>query len=426
MGRVSRVSFLIAGLLFIPAVLFAQFNNSTTSPYSRYGIGDLQPYSFGRSTAMGGATLGSRYNLQINPANPASYTALDSLNFIFEFGLEGKFSNYKTETNSMNANDVNFKYFALSFRITDWMATSLSLTPFSDVGYFVESITDMEHVGNVYTTYYGAGTISNAKWGLAIEPVKNISVGANLNYRFGQLNRNTEIVFADPSFYNVQRYSTLRIRDFGLDLGMQATLPMKNDKSLTLGVVFANSPGYTDFVSDIIQKNLSYGGALDQDTLLYREEEKGELVFPLTLGGGVSFAKENVYEINIDYYHEGWSDARFLGSKSKFLTDLNKFAIGAEWIPDKFSIRSFVNRVAYRAGFKYEQTYHTFAGQHINDFGISFGVGIPMYRSNSTLNLSAEFGQRGTKEYNLVLEKYAKVNLSVSLHDLWFMQRKID
>ncbi|QIA09819.1 hypothetical protein [Draconibacterium halophilum] len=364
--------------------------------------------------------------MQINAANPASYTSLDSLNFLFEFGLEGKFAKSATETTSMESNDVNFKYFAMSFRITKWMATSLSLTPYSDVGYFVTSQADINNVGNVYTTYYGAGTISNARWGLAIEPIKNISVGANLNYRFGQLTRNTEVTFADPSFYNVQRYSTLRIRDFGLDLGMQATLPMKNDKSLTFGLVFANSPEYTDFVSDIIQKNLSYGGAVDQDTLMYKEEEEGQLAFPMTLGGGLSFAKEDVYEINLDYYHEGWANARFLGGKSNFLTDLNKFAVGAEWIPDKFSIRSFINRVAYRAGFKYEQTYHTFAGQHIKDFGISFGVGLPLYRSNSTLNISAELGKRGTKEYNLVLEKYAKVNVSVSLHDLWFMQRRIE
>lgn len=426
MGRVSRVSFLIAGLIFIPAVLFAQFNNNTTSPYSRYGLGDLQPYSSGRSAAMGGASLASRYNMQINAANPASYTSLDSLNFLFEFGLEGKFANNLTETTSMKSNDVNFKYFAMSFRITKWMATSLSLTPYSDVGYFVTSVSDIDNVGNVYATYYGAGTISNARWGLAIEPIKNVSVGANVNYRFGQLNRNTEVTFADPSFYNVQRYSTLRIRDFGLDLGAQATLPLKNDKSLTFGLVFANSPEYTDFVSDIIQKNLSYGGARDQDTLLYREEEEGQLKFPMIFGGGLSLAKENVYEINLDYYHEGWANAEFLGGKSNFLTDLNKFAIGAEWIPDKFSIRSFINRVAYRAGFKYEQTYHTFAGQHINDFGISFGVGLPLYRSSSTLNISAELGKRGTKEYNLVLEKYAKVNVSVSLHDLWFMQRRIE
>ncbi|MEN8115747.1 MAG: hypothetical protein ABFS16_02135 [Bacteroidota bacterium] len=426
MGRFSRVSIFIAGLLFIPAVLFGQFNNSTTSPYSRYGLGDLQSYSFGRSAAMGGATLASRYNLQINSANPASYTAIDSLNFLFEFGVEGKFANYQTDISSMNANDINFKYFAMSFQISNRVATSLGLKPFSDVGYYVEVNDDIENVGAVRTIYYGTGTISDAYLGIAVEPIKNVSLGVNLNYMFGMLNRNSEVTFAHPGFYGVQRYSKLRMSDFGLDFGIQATLPLKDEKQVTFAAVFENKPKYTDYASDIIQKNLSYSSALDQDTLHFREEEKGEINFPYTLGGGISFVKKDVYEINVDYYHQGWSESLFFGEKSDFLADLNKFAIGAEWIPDKYSIRSFTKRMAYRAGFRYEQTYHAFGGQQINDFGISFGVGIPVYRSGSTINVGAEIGKRGTKEHNLVLENYAKFNISLNLHDLWFIQRQID
>ena len=52
MGRFSRVS-LIVGMLLFPAFFFAQFNNNTTSPYSRYGLGDLQPSRFGRHLGNG-------------------------------------------------------------------------------------------------------------------------------------------------------------------------------------------------------------------------------------------------------------------------------------------------------------------------------------------------------------------------------------
>ena len=85
----------------------------------------------------------------------------------------------------------------------------------------------------------------------------------------------------------------------------------------------------------------------------YAEEEKGVIEFPFTYGFGVSYVKENKLEINADYYHQAWSDAKFLGSKNKYLTDLSKFALGAEWIPDKFSIKSYIRRIAYRAGVKY-------------------------------------------------------------------------
>ena len=126
MGNFRRVIFL-AGLLFLPFLLFAQFNNNTSSPYSRFGLGDLQPYSFGRTSAMGGASLASRYGQQINMANPASYTAVDSLGFIFEFGLAGKFSNFSNELTSMKSNDVNFNYFALNFQVANWLGTSFGL-----------------------------------------------------------------------------------------------------------------------------------------------------------------------------------------------------------------------------------------------------------------------------------------------------------
>lgn len=417
---------MIAGLVFIPAMLFAQFNNSTTSPYSRYGLGDLSGYSFGRSTAMGGATLASRYALQINTANPASYTATDSLNFLFEFGLQGYFTDFKTDISSLSSNDINFNYFAMAFRINSWMATSLGVLPYSNVGYNAQANEDIENTGAYLTRYYGEGTISDAFWGLSIQPIKNLSMGFNLNYRFGNLSRNSELTFADADMYLLQRYSKLRVRDFGLEFGAQAILPLKNDKQLVLGAVFENKPTYTSLISDIVQKNIYYGGAVDQDTLFFQDEEKAEIVFPTTIGLGISFSKKDVYEVNIDYYHQGWSEATFFGEKSEFLTDLNKFAFGAEWIPDKFSIRSAFKRMAYRAGFKYEQTYHAFDGHQVNSFGITFGLGLPLYRSNSTINISAEFGKRGTTSYGLVREDYAKVNLSANLHDLWFIQRRID
>jgi hypothetical protein len=241
------------------------------------------------------------------------------------------------------------------------------------------------------------------------------------------LNKNAEVVFSGASdFYQVQQYTSLRVADFSFDFGAQATIPLKNKNEIVLGVIFENNPKYNAFYSDITQKNLSSGSAIDQDTLFYTEEEKGVIEFPFTYGFGISYVKENSLEINADYYHQSWSDAKFLGEKSVYLTDLDKFAVGAEWIPDKFSIKSFSSRVAYRLGFKYEQTYLMFNNRQINDFGITFGVGLPVYRSKSTINVAAEFGKKGTTDDNLVLEDYFRLNLMVNLYDLWFIKRRFD
>jgi len=417
---------LIAGLILFPALLFAQFNNNNSSPYSRYGVGDLEPYSFGRSAAMGGATLGSRYALQLNSANPASYTAIDSLNFLFEFGMHGDFTSYKSDISSGKSNDINFNYFIMGFRLTDWAAASIGMIPYSNLGYNVTTIGEVDNSGVYQTSYFGEGTISDAKLGLAIKPFKYLSVGANLNYRFGNLKSSSELLFASSDNYLLQRYLNFRIADFGLEFGAQAMLPMTDNRQIVLGVVFENKAGYNGAISDIVQKNIVYGSSSSLDTLYFRDEEKGKIEFPKTYGIGLSYAKKDVYEINVDFYHQQWSEATFFGSTDEYLTDLNKFAVGGEWTPERNSIRNAYKRLSYRAGFNYEECYYIFDGHQIKSFGITFGLGIPLYRSSSSINVSAELGKRGTTKYNLVLENYAKVNLSANLHDLWFIQRKID
>lgn len=418
----------MVGLIMFPAILFAQFNNNTSSPYSRYGLGDLHSYSYGRSTAMGGAGIASRFNKQINLANPASYSAIDSLGFMFEFGMDGRTSTFKNDLGTSHTNDFNFQYFAMNFKVSDRSGAVLGLVPFTDVGYNVTVDDELDNVGAVRTNYYGAGTISKAFIGFAVEPLRNLSIGANLNYAFGMLNRNSEVYFLDGTgYYQIQQYRNLRVSDFSFNFGVQGTIPMGMGRKLIVGAVFENNPTYNARYSNITQKNLSVGSSLDQDTLFYQEEkDKGSIEFPFSYGFGISYVKENKLEINADYFHQDWGDAKFFGEKSAFLTDLNKFAVGGEWIPDKFSIRSYISRVAYRFGLSYEQTYLIFNGQHINDFGISFGVGLPIYRSSSTINVAAVFGKRGTQENNLVLENYARINVSVNLYDLWFIKRTFD
>lgn len=427
MGRYSRVCIFI-GLMLFPTLIFAQFNNNTTSPYSRFGVGDLHTKSFGRTAAMGGASLASRNSQQINSSNPASYTGVDSLVFLFDFGMYAKASNFSNTNGSLTANDVNFNYFAMNFQIKNWLATSIGLTPYSDVGYDMELSETVENTGEIFSKYYGEGSLSRAYIGFSVEPIKNVSIGTNINYLFGALNHNAEVYFLESSdFYNIQKYERTRLRDFSLDFGLQATLPLKNNQSITFAAVLENKPDYTGFYTDLTQKNITSDNSnSDQDTLNYQSNEKGVIEFPLTYGFGISYVKNNKLEINADYYHQKWSDAKFFGSTDPVLTDLNKFALGAEWIPDKFSIRSYLNKVAYRAGVKYEQSYLMLNNNQINDFGISFGVGLPIYRSNSTVNVSAEIGRKGTKKNNLLVENYAKLNLSVNLYDMWFIKRRFD
>ena len=62
----------------------------------------------------------------------------------------------------------------------------------------------------------------------------------------------------------------------------------------------------------------------------------------------------------------------------------------------------------------------------VNDFGMSFGVGLPMGKQLSNVNLGFELGKRGELNNGLIKENYLNFRLSLTLNDKWFNKRKLD
>ncbi len=412
-------------------------NNNTTSPYSRYGLGDLDHYSFGRSAAMGGASLGSRHSLQINSANPASYTANDSLSFLFDFGIDGTFSKYHSNTGSLKANDVNFRYFSFSWPVTKWFGMGMGIQPFSDMGYEVAFNDDLAGVGKVYQNYAGEGSTSKSFLGASISPFKGLSIGANLNYIFGRLNQNTAITSDNASLYYISKTEGTRLRDFTLTYGLQYDLKLKKDQFLTFGLTFEKQTDITVLHRVFSYQSITVGTTALTDTLENQPEGKAKLRLPATFGFGLSYNKIDKLEINFDYYHAGWSNSKtnlvynpadktYMTEKDPLLTNLNRFSAGIEYIPEAMSIRSYMKRVKYRAGFHYENSYLKLNNHQINETGISLGAGFPLPKSRSTINLGVEFGKQGTTSDNLVSNNYTKLSLYLNFYDYWFVKHKFN
>jgi hypothetical protein len=412
-------------LIFCGLSGYAQ-NNNTTSPFSRYGIGDLNHYSYGRAGAMGGASLGSRHSVQVNSSNPASYTSNDSLSFVFEFGLDGTFSRYKSDLGKLATDDVNFRYFSMTWPITKWFGAGMGIQPYSDMGYEVAFAQELEGVGNVYHSYQGEGTTSKAFFGASVSPFKGLSVGANLNYIFGRLNQNTSIVFDDPNLFYISKTEGTRLRDFALTYGLQYDFKLKKDEFLTVGITYENKRDMTVLHRLYSYKSLSLSSGTLTDPIDSIPEGKSVIKLPSTFGIGVSYNKLNKLEINADYYYAGWGKSTFFGETDDLITDRSRISAGFEYIPEAMSIRSYLKRVRYRAGIHHENSYLKLNNHQIREIGISFGAGFPFPKSKSTANFAVELGKRGTTKDNLVKNNYAKLSLYLNLHDYWFVKRKFD
>lgn len=430
-------------LIFIALISFSAIAQKRTySPYSRYGIGELQDDGFGRNAAMGRTGIALKSPYYLNNMNPASYFGMDSLSFYFEGGLIGKQQKLTTNERSSEFSDMNFNYFALGFPMAKWGFLSLGMQPASIVGYdfFDNNGLDENDINYSQFSAIGSGNTTKAYAGLAISPVKNLSLGMHLSYLFGKTKNISLGQFLNDGFAtSLGSKQTLHISDVYLDFGVQYLIKLNKVNSLTIGAIYSPKTSINADVTHLI----ATGSSLDTegsmviptDTLHYVENEFNSNAFemPEKIGLGVAYSYKDFMTVTADYTMQRWSEAKLpdnltaTGSEYKAsLKDMHKWAFGAEIIPNERSANFYPARIRYRIGTYYKKDYLSIRNHQLTDFGISFGVGLPLKRTKTSFNLAFEWGQRGTTDSNLVKEDYKKITLNLTLHEFWFMKRKFE
>ncbi|MBP7507602.1 MAG: hypothetical protein KA807_07270, partial [Prolixibacteraceae bacterium] len=83
-------------------------------------------------------------------------------------------------------------------------------------------------------------------------------------------------------------------------------------------------------------------------------------------------------------------------------------------------------RCSYRLGFRYDSGYIMYRKNNISDMRFTAGIGFPIQKSASMVNLSVEAGRKGTTRMGLIMEDYIKFTVAFSFQDLWFIERKVN
>lgn len=156
---------------------------------------------------------------------------------------------------------------------------------------------------------------------------------------------------------------------------------------------------------------------------------QGDLSLPSELTFGAGLGKTNKWFLGAEYSNISASDYNFNSGNS--FTEVqydnaSQYRLGGFYIPEYNSLTSYFSRVVYRAGLRFEETGLNLSNEGINEFGMSFGVGLPAGRNFSNANIGIEYGQRGTTNSGLIKENFFKLSISLSLNDKWFQQRKFD
>ena len=429
-SRSFLVSIVATFIISIP--LFGQFN--TYSPYTRFGLGDMAKQGVGQNQAMGGTGLAIHQNNRINYLNPASFSALDSTSVFFDFGANAFYNQYQTKDYSNRWWNMNLHHVAFASSMGKYMGFSAGIVPYSSIGYNIkQEYNDYTHGLAMDTYYAGEGGIMKFYMGTSIKLLDRFSLGLTMNYLMGKLTRDRAVEFPMNSAYSdITSSENVDMRKPVFTLGLQYKEVFEDRFFFSLGGVY-DFKASTELSNEYVVNNEIYSGnatwlndsvQIDPVYILGSDTAFNTLNIPQRVGLGLAFGIPNKLTITGDYYLQDWTGS--MSGENYATTKASSMHLGAEYIPDAEAIRGYHKLISYRVGGYYSNSYLMVNEHQLEDYGITFGVGLPVKTLKSSINLAFTLGTRGTTEYNLVKENYGIVTFNVTLHDLWFRKRRFD
>lgn len=423
------------------------------SPYSSFGLGDLVGNSQTVQSLMGGTSVAIADPFSVNQVNPASYASL--LHTSFELGVVSRYLRLSTVDLEQQRNRVEIQGMSLGmpFNKGRW-GLAFGIAPVSRVGFRVNDRTSVPE-GPVRLEYAGNGGLNRLFVGLGHDLVERrdsignghrLSLGANVNHSFGNLDRTRKAYYPTSSgYYNTKAISELVLRGTGLSLGMQFQgdlVPRRAKEDdpwrYILGAYaepqLALNARRDEFVHTFVVGVT--GIENPRDTVLNMSGVQGRIFVPMAFGVGFTVYNGN-WTVTAEHRRRDWSAMEVDVEGFSLPSDLGgstTYAVGASYRPasEIGGKWSFWERSIYRAGFRMGNDYIQVRDQQLHHFGMTFGTSMPVMNSytRSRFNIGLEVGERGTTDAGLIRERYVDIHIGLTitpdLREQWLKKRRIE
>lgn len=410
-------------------------SSTSHSPYSQFGLGQMREDLLPQTRAMGGLSTGVRYVgglPSLNIANPASYSAFTRT--ILDAGLYGNMTQLEKNGAKDNTADFAFSHITIGIPLAKVGGISFGLMPFSDVGYNSSAIRQFENV-NYKSSLVGEGGVNKAYFGYGVSPIKGLSIGANVGFLFGNLYDKAMIEFPyGADYYNTVQTDTRRIRGASIDYGAQYFKALGNKMNFTIGYSGSLNNQINNRTTRMVtltqtDQSSDYGDQVAIDTSAINVITDRKINLPMKHNVGFTLSKGVNWMVGADFKYANWSDFQTRDGEQKLGKNIG-VAVGGQFKPDATSLK-YWNVIDYRLGFRYNKSHISIDNNRLTDMAVTVGLGLPLSETNfgrtfSSVNISAEFGQHGTLQHNLIRERYININLGFTINDAWFLRRSYD
>lgn len=413
---------MIRSFLIVIAALIsfsAMSQQRTSSPYSFFGLGQQTFKGTVENRAMGSIRTYSD-SIHVNLRNPASYGNLRLTTYSVGATHTENWATDGIENNTFN--NTTIEYVSIGIPISRKAAFGFGLVPFQSVGYRIGGIED-----NVFTNFEGRGGLNRAYFSIGANILDGLSIGAEVRYNFGEENNSSSVVLEGVQL-GTNETNDSDFSGLSWNLGLHYSKLLSESREIQFAATFSPENNITSINNRTIS-NVTLAGTsefLSNTQVLDESRERFKLPSEFTLG--IGYGQRLKWFLGAEYTQRGSSvttNRSFSPAVTRF-TDSNSYRIGGYYIPDYNSITSYWERVTYRAGFRYDETGLNINGQDITEFGMSFGMSVPIGQTNafSNANFSFEYGQRGTTTNGLIKEDFFSISIGLSLNDKWFQKLK--
>lgn len=445
--------FIVACLSFSAIMAIGQslsIEPEINSPYSRFGLGNLNNQYFAIQGGMGGLSAAFNDPYHLNILNPASLAHLQST--ALEVGLDARYTSISAGDASEGLWSGNLHYLALGFPVINpinqaldrretklGLGMAFSLQPYTTIGYDVEIEQDVPGAGQSTSLLQGAGQTYRLAWSNAVR-YGALSGGLSLGYNWGQVRSRREVEFPElPQSYVTSFSDEFSMRGFFWRAGLQYTYLFKEaddkgvlkptGKRLIFGVQGTAGQDFSTTGSRSAERfRTRPGGEFLRDELFNEEDVEGEGRMPSEYTFGLQYEQVNKFRLGAEAGFATWSNYTNDARPDPLIDDAWHLRFGGEIIPDHLSYNNYLKRVRYRFGAYYLQDPRRFGGQQLQDYGVSLGLGLPIILSRqrtSFVNIAVEAGRLGIDD--VLTESYINMTLGFTLNDnTWFFKRKFN
>lgn len=422
-----------------------QAQNGFNMPFSQFGIGSsVMPYSIPMAARMGGVVYSRSSSNLINPFNPASYSAVEMESFVLNVGVNIQNSVLRNDASHQTDADGNLAYLTVAFPLTKWWKTSMGLLPYSSVNYeSVQTAPDPLTLSNVKTVYSGGGGVSQLYWGNGFGIGKRLSLGFNLNYLYGSIQRAIGYKFMgnDSTFcINSRRQKDTYVNNLVIDLGLQYHQPLNDKYTMHLGLT-ARTPREMSVEDKALVYTYHAAGIEEYlfDTIFPQPGQsstfQSRLTQPLQLGIGLSLERNDRWVVALDGYYSPYGGMRYdecedlgyeiFGKSSISYVDNYRLAAGFERKGNPSATR-YWGRIGLSAGVNYNRgclaAMVDGAQQQFDERGMGMGVTLPMRKGKSELVFSVSYSSFG--RIDVLRRDVVTFGLSVNSSERWFQKKK--